>query len=286
MSERENPELQFPEEPQQYQAGAESGSESQSHAQHAQHDQYEYGSESADSLTPRAPKPVKEKKNQKDQENSESLIGEAIRTLILGFVLCIFLKGTVAEARFIPSGSMKPTLMIDDRILVQKVTRYIGDGFKRGDIVVFYPPSVETEVYEDSILGRFIPFFPENPPAFVKRVIGLPGDQIIIRRGEGVYVNGQLLEEPYVKEPANYDRYNMESISGVNARGNFIRPYQGNGAPIVVPEGRLFVLGDNRNASADSHVWGFADQSRVVGKVCLIFFKKQWFGGLLGGEDS
>ncbi|HMO20575.1 MAG TPA: signal peptidase I, partial [Candidatus Melainabacteria bacterium] len=260
MSDSENPELHNHEAPRQNQEDADSGSESQS--------QYEYGSESADSLVPRAPKAPKKGKESKQQDNSEGLIGEAIRTLILGFVLCIFLKGTVAEARFIPSGSMKPTLMIDDRILVQKVTRYIGDGFKRGDIVVFYPPSVETEVYEDSILGRFIPFFPENPPAFVKRVIGLPGDQIIIRRGAGVYVNGELLDEPYVKEPANYDRYNLESISGVNARGNFIRPYQGNAAPIVVPEGKLFVLGDNRNASADSHVWGFADQSRVVGKVC------------------
>lgn len=278
MSDSESPELHNPEAPRQNQGEADSGSESQS--------QYEYGSKSADSLTPRAPKAPKKGKESKEQDNSEGLIGEAIRTLILGFVLCIFLKGTVAEARFIPSGSMKPTLMIDDRILVQKVTRYIGDGFKRGDIVVFYPPSVETEVYEDSILGRFIPFFPENPPAFVKRVIGLPGDQIIIRRGAGVYVNGQLLDEPYVNEPANYDRYNLESISGVNARGNFIRPYQGNAAPIVVPEGKLFVLGDNRNASADSHVWGFADQSRVVGKVCLVFFKKQWFGGLLGGEGN
>lgn len=217
-----------------------------------------------------------EKDESIESQEEKGLLTEVVQTFLIGLVICLFLRGTIAEARFIPSGSMKPTLKVDDRILVQKVTKFFGDKFKHGDIVVFYPPKVETEVYEESRLGQFIPFVPENPPAFVKRVIGLPGDTISIVQGKGVFLNGKHLDEPYVAEPPLYDRMQMDSISGVNLKGNFIRPYAGDSSSIVVPEGHLFVLGDNRNASADSHVWGFVSQERVVGKVCLVFWKKEW----------
>lgn len=212
----------------------------------------------------------------KSESSANDTFSELVRTFLLGIVICLFLRGTIAEARFIPSGSMKPTLNIDDRILVEKVTRYFTSKFNRGDIVVFYPPKIETGVVKENNLGQYIPFVPEIPPAFVKRVVGLPGDTVQIDKNSGVYINGKLLEEPYIQHQVDYNLSRLESISGVNMRGDFIRPYAGNSAAITVPEGHLFVLGDNRIASADSHVWGFVDKKRVVGKVCLVFWKKDW----------
>lgn len=216
--------------------------------------------------------------NEENEQSFKSSIVELLQTFIIGLLICIFIKGTMAEARYIPSGSMEPTLKVNDRILVQKVTSYFGDKFKRGDVVVFYPPKIETGVEKEQILGRFIPFFPESPPAFIKRVVGLPGDEIVVKANEGVYINGKLINEPYIAEPPEYDLQDMNSIAGINMNGEFIRPFAGDNSPIIVPDGHLFVMGDNRNASADSHVWGFADQKKVVGKLCLVFWKNSWIG--------
>lgn len=215
-----------------------------------------------------------------ENQSFKAIVIELLQTFVIGLLLCIFLKGTIAEARFIPSKSMEPTLKINDRILVQKVTRYFGNEFNRGDVVVFYPPAIETGIAKEKEqhIGRYIPFTPEIPPAFIKRVVGLPGDQIVVRANQGVWVNGEKLDEPYILENPRYDLTNLDSIGGVNMQGQEIRPYAGNYSPIVVPDGHLFVLGDNRNGSADSHVWGFIPQERIAGKMCLVFWKDAWIG--------
>ena len=159
-----------------------------------------------------------------------------------GFILTILLPSLIRtyiiQAYKIPAGSMKPTLLIGDRILVDKLPKNL-DEIERGDIIVFVFP-------------------PDPRKDFVKRVIGLPNDLIEIR-DKALYVNGDLLQEDYVI-------YNDTNI--IPAR---LQP-RDNLGPIKVPQNSLFVLGDNRDASFDSRFWGFVDLSQVKGKVKKIYW--------------
>ncbi|MBS2003383.1 MAG: signal peptidase I [Candidatus Obscuribacterales bacterium] len=208
---------------------------------------------------------------------------ESIKYVLVVLGIMTLLKGTIAEARFIPSGSMEPNLNIQDRVLVEKLDGVLGRDVQRGDILVFYPPPIETGVPDNGLLGRYIPFVPENPPAFIKRVIGLPGDVIKIEHGVGVLVNDQLLKIDGATTP-EYDLSNLGDIQGYNMRGKWIRPYGASTKEIVVPPNSFFMMGDNRNASADSHVWGFVSKDRVVGRACLVFWKQEWLRSLLNHQ--
>ncbi len=213
-----------------------------------------------------------------------SLIKEIVELVVVTLVLLIIIRWGLAEARYIPSSSMEPTLQINDRLLVEKVSGHIGRPIKRGEILVFYPPPIEMGGHDLSndpltVLGRLtgLPFLPYEP-AFIKRVIGLPGDHIRIMRNQGVFINGQLLNESaYIKEPPAYDLNFLGDIEGRSTSGSIVRPYgdsQQANQPIVVPPGHLFMMGDNRNNSEDGHVWGFLDQKRVIGRACLLFWRQ------------
>lgn len=119
-----------------------------------------------------------------------------------------------------------------------------------------------------------------SPPAFIKRVIGLPGDVIKIENGVGVRVNGKLFVVPNATVP-DYDLSTLGDIQGASMQGKWIRPYGDSTGEIVVPANSYFMMGDNRNASADSHVWGFVSKDRVVGRACLVFWKQEWLQSLL-----
>lgn len=148
-----------------------------------------------------------------------------------------------------------------------------------GSIVCFYPPPSELPGGKDlafdlpHILGRLtgLSIFPFEP-AFIKRVIGVAGDRIRVEPNVGVFVNDQLLKEPYVTGPADYSLSSLSDIGGRVSSGESIHPYSNSNQPIVVPKGMIFVLGDNRNNSEDSHVWGFLDEDRVIGRAWLMFF--------------
>lgn len=158
--------------------------------------------------------------------------------LILTVLLPLFIRAYVIQAYKIPAGSMKPTLLIGDHILVDKLQKNL-DKIERGNIVIFvYPPDPRKD--------------------FVKRVIGLPNDLIEIR-DKALYVNGELFQEDYV---IHID---------TNIIPAKIRP-RDNLGPIRVPQNSLFVLGDNRDASFDSRFWGFVDISKVKGKVTKIYW--------------
>ncbi|MDZ4836857.1 MAG: signal peptidase I [Candidatus Melainabacteria bacterium] len=212
-----------------------------------------------------------------------SMLSETVQTVVMAFIIFLFVKGLIAEARYIPSSSMEPTLNINDRIFVEKLTGRFGRKVERGDVMVFYPPVIETGIPDNPWLQSIggLPFLPEGPPVFVKRVVGLPGETVKIVHGKGVYINGQLLDENYVAEAPMYDLNVLGDIGGTSSSGQYIEPFEKSGEPIVVPEGQLFMMGDNRNHSADSHVWGFLDQKRIVGRSCLIFWQDKWlkFGG-------
>ena len=172
---------------------------------------------------------------------------ETLKTIGLSAVLAFGIRSFVAEARYIPSGSMLPTLQIDDRLIIDKIS-YRFSNPVRGDIVVFNPTAqLEKEKFKD---------------AFIKRVIGLPGDRIDVKNGK-VYINGKVLKERYLDEAPAYNW----SSTALTPDG-------------IVPEGHYLVLGDNRNNSYDSHYWGFVPKDKIVGKATLRFWPIDRAGGI------
>lgn len=240
----------------------------------------ERGDGPGDGLPPTDPNAVPPKKG---GNPAVTLVKEIVELVVVTLVLLIAIRFFIAEARFIPSSSMEPTLQIGDRLLVEKISGHLRKPIRRGEIIVFYPPPSEMNGQDLSndpltVLGRLtgLPFLPYEP-AFIKRVIGLPGDKIRVQKNVGVFINDQLLDEsPYVKEKPHYDLNMLGDIGNRDYHGVDLRPYKDpkiSNNQIVVPEGCLFVMGDNRNNSEDSHMWGFLDQKRVIGRACLLFWR-------------
>jgi signal peptidase I len=170
---------------------------------------------------------------------------ENAQILIVALILALLVRSFVAEPRFIPSESMVPTLEIGDRLVVEKVSYRLHPP-RRGDIVVFEPPlALQSAGYRAD-------------QAFIKRVVGLPGDAVAVRQGQ-VYINDQPLPEPYMNEPPAYD---------CPSRDCFVAA----GQTFEVPADRYFVMGDNRNRSNDSHMWGFLPKQNVIGRAYVRFW--------------
>lgn len=185
-------------------------------------------------------------------------IKEAVETAVFVIVMVIIIRFFVGEIRWIPSGSMKPTLVEGDRIFVEKVTRFFSLP-KRGDVMVFYPPSETLSKTPLAVFERLTGFFCKDI-AYIKRVIGLPGDRILISEdGNGryaVYVNGKKLKETYIMDDYDYIPCSEKMYCG----------------PFTVPKDKYFMLGDNRGNSQDSRFWGFLPKDRFVGKAVFLFW--------------
>jgi signal peptidase I len=168
---------------------------------------------------------------------------ENLQIVAIALILAVVIRLFVAEPRFIPSDSMVPTLEIGDRLVVEKVS-YALHPPTTGDIIVFQPPA-QLQQYGYS---------PNR--AFIKRIIGTPGDVVQVHNGT-VYLNQKPLVEPYTAEPPAYE---MELVQ--------------------VPAGEFFVMGDNRNNSNDSHVWGFLPKENIIGRAIFRFFPIDRVGNL------
>lgn len=164
---------------------------------------------------------------------------DILQIIIFALILTFFLRTYVIEARLIPSESMLPTLEIGDRLLVDKIVFKFRE-LEQTDIVVFAPPPEAQRGAGDDDL--------------IKRIVGLPGDTVEVKEGR-VFVNKKPLDEPYIAERLNY------------AYG-----------PVAVPEGYLFVMGDNRNYSFDSHAWGFLPLENLKGRAFFRFWPLDRFG--------
>lgn len=211
------------------------------------------------------------------KDKIKNFIKETVELIIVTLILLIIIRQGFIEARYIPSESMVPTLKVNDRLIVEKVTKNLrmlklNFPVKRGDILVFYPPpegnrGKDLRYDPISIIGRWtgLPFLPQDD-AYIKRVVGLPGDTIEIKANDGVYINGEYLLEPYVNEVARYNCTDLKDIPVYRKLGK--------SGKIVVPKGYLFLMGDNRNRSQDSHVWGFLDQKRIVGRAVVIVWRR------------
>lgn len=200
-------------------------------------------------------------------DNHENPWIEGFKTIALSAILAFGIRTFVAEARYIPSGSMLPTLQIDDRLIVDKLGYRLRYP-KRGDIIVFSPT--------DGLLQNN----PRLKDAFIKRVIGLPGEKIELRNGR-VYVNDQSLSEKYVASalyPAErtnkYADRQLTKIDVCPPHERFLAK------PVTVPENSYLVMGDNRNNSYDSRCWGVVPRDRIIGRAVLRFWPLNQLGQL------
>lgn len=179
----------------------------------------------------------------------QTTLKEYSEAFIFALLLAFFIRSFVIQAFKIPSGSMLETLQIGDHLLVNKFVYGIKIPFTHKIII----PIAEPE-FQDIVVFEF----PEDPSKdFIKRVIGLPGDRIEIR-DKKVYRNGQPLEEEYTQH--------TDPLI-VSRRDNM--------GELTVPDGKYFVLGDNRDESYDSRFWGFVDRNKMKGKALVIYWSWQ-----------
>ncbi|MBI5603725.1 MAG: signal peptidase I [Deltaproteobacteria bacterium] len=196
----------------------------------------------------------KELNKNRSPERKKSIVREYAESIIIAILLALLIRAFVVQAFKIPSGSMKPTLLVGDHILVNKFLYGIKlrvpftsinytlipiSSPKRNDVVVF--------------------IYPVDPKKdFIKRVIGLPGDTVQIR-DKRVYINHIPMEDPH----------------GVHSDQMVIPETEqprDNTGPLMVPPGKLFVMGDNRDESYDSRYWGFVDQKQIIGQAFIIYW--------------
>lgn len=155
----------------------------------------------------------------------KGVIRDTVETIVIAFILAMIIRTFVIQVFYIPTGSMIPTLLIRDRVIVNKFI-YRFRGPQRQEVIVFkYPPNPKKD--------------------FIKRIVGIPGDTVVLRKGY-LFINDQEINENH---PLNRD----DSYYG----------------PVKVPPKNYFVLGDNRYNSADSRVWGFVPKKFIVGKAFL-----------------
>lgn len=175
---------------------------------------------------------------------------EGFKTIGLAVVLAVGLRTFVAEARYIPSESMLPTLQVNDRLIIDKLSYRFKEP-QRGDVIVFRPPAEAGRCLNPQAVT---PVAPRD--AFIKRIIGMPGDTLQVTE-EKVYINNQVLDEKYLHDFPNYEF-----------------------GPKKVPDDSYLVLGDNRNNSCDGHHWGYVPRENIIGKAVVRFWPLNRLGGL------
>jgi signal peptidase I len=183
--------------------------------------------------------------------------------LLVAFVLALLIKSFLLQAFYIPSESMEPTLGVGDRVLVNKVVYRLHPP-RRGDVIVFADPNPEPAPDQNPVSafwhwlteGLGVSTSPEKD--FIKRVIGLPGETVEVKRGE-VFIDGERLDEPYLSPLEDDDDF----------------------APVEVPPETLFVMGDNRPNSNDSRRGlGFIPYDKVIGRAFVLIWPPSRVGGL------
>jgi signal peptidase I len=199
-------------------------------------------------------------RRKKQRHPALTFLGELPGLILMAFALALIIKSLLIQAFWIPTGSMEPTLVPGDRVIVAKIPYYFHDP-RRGDIIVFEEPDPAKELERGVVgaithwMGQGLGFTAPDNPDYIKRVIGEPGD-VVSARGGHVYVNGVRISESYLTvRTAKFDE-------------------------VKVPPGKLFVMGDNRGNSLDSRFGlGFVPIDRVIGKAVWIIWPVDNIGG-------
>jgi signal peptidase I len=211
-------------------------------------------------------------------QKKKSFYKEWIEPFLIAAIVALFIRQFIMEAFKIPSGSMIPTLTIGDHLLVNK--------FIYGPRIPFTDSRIFT--WKEPKRGEIIVFkYPENETKnFIKRVVGLPGDKIQIINGV-LYINDKAVPITPTGPPAD------KSVEGVQSFGRpmfyeeqlgtvehpiqyLVDQSQRNDGPWLVPKDSVFVMGDNRDNSQDSRVWGFVKYNKILGRALIIYWS--WDG--------
>jgi signal peptidase I len=201
----------------------------------------------------------------------KSRLRQNVESIGLALLIALAVRSSVVQAFWVPSGSMLPTIQVGDHIFVNKLAYgfqlpFVGQVAEfstpeRNDIVVFVSPV-------------------DHQTDLIKRIVAVAGDQVEIR-GKRLYVNGKVVTEPYAhftdRSGHLIPAASYMAQDGNNTNGNAPRDNYG---PITVPDGKFFVLGDNRDRSYDSRFWGFADVADVKGRATFVYWSwdstKKW----------
>jgi signal peptidase I len=184
------------------------------------------------------------------KKNTQVIFWEYTKAIATALLLALFIRAYFVQAFKIPSGSMIPTLLIGDHILVNKFIYGTVLPFSDTRLLVIRKPEKD-----DIMVFRY----PEDRSRdFIKRVIAVEGD-VIESRDKVIFVNGKKAAEPFVQHTDQSLR-----PAGVEPRDNF--------GPVVVPKGKYFMMGDNRDQSYDSRYWGFVDMKDIRGKALVIYW--------------
>lgn len=209
----------------------------------------------------------------KMSEKTKDII-EWIVCILVALILALLIRYFIGTPTIVKQSSMKPTLIENQRLILNRWTRTTKQMPERGDIVTLEAPS-EKYVYdydENNVIARydneptnwfdkFVYYFLEiGKESYIKRVIALPGEHLEIKDGK-VYINGEELDEPYLQE-------------GVTTQVGSDQPYY----DLIVPENCVFVMGDNRNASTDSRAFGCVPLEKLEGTVWIRFWPLNLFG--------
>jgi signal peptidase I len=219
-------------------------------------------------------------KSKADQTEETGL--QAFASLCSTLVVGLFALTFVAQNFMIPSASMASTILVGDHVMADKASLAPSARWtpflpyrelRRGEPVVFYKPAPETN-------GEYM--------TLVKRVVGVPGDRIHLRRGI-LYVNGVAQDEPNTAKPtyANYDPYRddfpsvaADSIAGVTATWALDLPNHIQGDDLVVPPDSYFMMGDNRTNSLDGRYWGFVPRANLIGRPLFVYWSFETPNGI------
>jgi signal peptidase I len=189
----------------------------------------------------------------------KSTLREYFESIVIAVILALFIRTFVVQAFKIPTGSMENNLLIGDHLLVNKfVFGPTATGLERALL------PIGTIHRRDVIVFKY----PEEPDRdFIKRVIGLPGETVEVREKK-VYINGTALDEPYVhflQPPAGASEFH--EVTSFDVRERY--------GPVTVPADQYFMMGDNRDNSADSRYWGFLRRDYIKGKALVIYWSYQ-----------
>jgi signal peptidase I len=189
----------------------------------------------------------------------KSTLREYFESIVIAVILALFIRTFVVQAFKIPTGSMEENLLIGDHLLVNK---FVFGPSETGAERTLLP--VGTIKRRDIIVFKY----PEDPERdFIKRVIGLPGETVEVREKK-VYINGTALDEPYVHFLAPPTAPSeLHEVTSFDVRERF--------GPVTVPAEQYFMMGDNRDNSADSRYWGFLRRDYIKGKALVIYWSYQ-----------
>ncbi|MBD2328796.1 signal peptidase I [Alkalinema sp. FACHB-956] len=207
-----------------------------------------------------------------DRTDRWKSVWENIQIVVIALIVALLVRTFIAEPRFIPSDSMVPTLLTDDRLIVEKVSYWFHPP-QTGDIVVFSAP----EPLQRQGYGK--------DQALIKRIIGQPGNRVGVYQGK-VSIDGQPIAEPYIAEPP---AYNCPSQVPLVPRGQDFCSFLFSkglkeGESFQVPDNYYFVMGDNRNNSNDSHAWGFLPRQNIIGRAWVRFFPFNRLGDIYSSK--